>query len=773
MNFSTPDKVRSLLETDSDIETVRSENRAKVNNLFNGVPPLSDEEAKRWNLKVNVNWGEGPVLAAHARRQYTNAFQGTQHFFTVEIPNAPAEFQREWGQWITNYINRVMKRNKAYFYLKLNQFASVVAHGVGHQLWPDKDSWLPELVAIEDFRVPTDTELSYANLPWFGIRKVYTEGQLARAVFCDHPMPGWDKNAVKKVLKAIHDQNTGNNEDDWDRLPEKVWENLKQNMGFYTSDKAPTVTLWHFYHEEIEPNGKTSWHLKVIPATNTKQIPEDQFLYKSVRPEADTHEHILHTQFGDLNNKAPFRYHSVRSLGFLLMEPCFWNNLMRCRLLQHVFEAFNIWLKAQDPIGRARALKMEFFDRAVIPEGVSVVPQTERHQIDPRLVETVQAQLRQLQGEAAASYTQNIDTGTSKEQTAFETSVKLSTVNAMMQGLLTVASFQEMFAYVEICRRFCLRKSTNADNQAFQKAAAAYGIPKQWLNVEEWDITPELPLGSGNPTIQMAEASQLMRERASFSPDAQQEILHDFALATTKNPRKAGRLVKIGERRRTTDAQHDAELAFGTLMAGGIISPFYGNIIDPIETFIGMTAGVISQAKQQGSMMSWEKINGCTNVLLFTKGLIAQLMNDQQQAPRAKDYADNVGKLENEIKGFAQRQTELEKKQAQEAAKGNGEAQKAQMELMIQQQKAQISAMESERKLQLQEKQFAMEERRKAAEFEAEQARKNAETRTDIDLQRQEVTAKLELQSEESRARIELARAEAAAKPEKNGSSED
>ena len=156
-------------------------------------------------------------------------------------------------------------------------------------------------------------------------------------------------------------------------------------------------------------------------------------------PIAPSWRQILHVQFGDLNNKAPFLYHSVRSLGFALFEPCYWTDFTRNRLLKHTLDQFNILLRITDPVDRARAQIQVFQNLGVVKPGVSIVPAAERHQIDAQLAEMALAMGKQLQQEASTAYTQNIDTGTQKEQTAFETGVKVQQTNAMLSGLMLTA----------------------------------------------------------------------------------------------------------------------------------------------------------------------------------------------------------------------------------------------------------------------------------------------------------------------------------------------
>ena len=685
------------------------------------------------NVRVNVNFGEMVVLFAHARRQMTEALLGPKNFFKISMPLAPTEKAGGWSMFITNFINRKMKESQEYLCTKESQIASVVAHGIGPQIWDDAECWRPKYAAIEDFRVATDTETSLENLSWLAVRKPYTEGQLAKKVFGKYADPGWKKDYVKRILHEYHDTNYETTNYDWINAPEKMAELVKQNAGFYSSDAVPTIPLWHFYYLDDSDPRKPVIRLKVVPDLGVRGTYQDQdFIYDAGdRPFCKKWSQLTNVQFGDLNNKAPFLYHSVRSLGFLLMEPCYWTNLFRCRLLQHGMENFNIWLRVADPEGKSRAQKVELFDRGIIPEGVTVVPQTERHQIDADLVNGILAQLKQLQSEASQSYTQQLDTGTQKEQTAFETRAKIASVNAMMGGILGRMFRKEVFAYREICRRFCLRNSTDEDVQEFQAEALRFGIPRMWLNAEFWDIEAETPIGAGNMTMAESQVSTLMEWRDKFSPSAQQEILHEAVEVVTNDPRRADRWAPLDGQRGVSDAQRDAEFAFGTLMQGVPVRMKDGlNPIDQVETLLGLMAGVVAQIEKTGAMADAREIVGLQTTAGYIGKLIGQLAQDKAEKARVKQYSDALGKLMNIVKAFAQRLQEQMQKAG--AANGAGDPQgaaKVQSMVIQAQTKAKISEATAAQKMQQKNAQFQQEQQRRNLETAAEIARENAKSR--------------------------------------------
>ncbi len=387
-NFSTPDRIQAVIRNGDEVEYVRDENRVKINNAANNFPPLDEDTARKLGVKINVNWGEMMILLSHARRQYLTAFLSNNHFFKVTLPLAPSEHQSEWGAFITDEINKPIRNSLDYFELHRSRWAGVVAHGIGPQVWYKKDRWLPDYVAIEDLRISTDTTLDFKNLSWFAVRQMYTPFELLDEAFNGKKDNGWNVEAIKQILSNYKEVNQDYSQSnyDWNSAPSKLAELVKQDGGYYSSTAMPAIPLWRFYFEDNdEKTGQKAWFLRIVPETGAVRgsAPQDKFLWTSETPVASKREHIMQCQFGDLSNKAPFMYHSIRSLGLSLMEPCFYTNLTRCRLLQHLHDNLNVWLRVTDPANKARAQVQEFANYGTLQTGVEIVPQAQRHQRAP------------------------------------------------------------------------------------------------------------------------------------------------------------------------------------------------------------------------------------------------------------------------------------------------------------------------------------------------------------------------------------------------------
>lgn len=761
MNFSSAQKCLATIRSGDSVEFIRGNNRTKVLNAANCLPPLDQKTADDLGIKINVNFGELLVLLSHARSQLVSAFLQNQFFFTVKLPVAPAEKQSDWEAFITKEINRPMRESLEYFEVQRSKWSSVVTHGVGPQDWPKDDHWCPRFIAMSDLRIPTDTTLDFKNLNWYAKRVNYTPIELIDEVFNDKPNNKWDKKAVANILKQYKELNVtdATNNYDWNTSPEKLAELLKQNGGFYGSDAVPTIPLYHFYFEDTKKPG--GWFMRVVADTAAvKGSDDNDFLFQSDEPIAKTWQELLHCQFGDLSTDAPFKYHSIRGLGYILLEPTFYTNLTRCRMLQHLNDQFNVWLRQIDTPDKARKQIQEFGNYQVIGNGISIIPQTERHQVEGGLIEMAFAQLKQLASEASSSYTQQADTGTQKEQTAFETRVKIEQVNAMMSGILLVAFKYASYEYREIARRFCLKNSTDPDINKFQRRCKQYGIPPEWLDVDHWEVEPVTPLGMGNPTIAQAAAQQLMALRQGLPPMAQNEIMHENILTITKDPRKAARWAPLDGKPEQSDASREAVGLFATLLTGVPIPLWPRHLIDQINAILPLLAGKITIYTQRDNMANNEEASGLQNVLMYLEQAVQSLGQDEQQAQLVKQYSDSLGKLGNEIKGLAQRG--LQHAEAQKQAGINAQNGEAQAELNG---KLQAMQVQAEAKARDKDATTAQSIHHKEIAFRSDESRKNKAAQEEQ--KRKDAAAFNELENSriKTEAEVEAARKKAAAEP--------
>ncbi len=670
MNTSAQ-KVSEIIHDLKIADEMRAPNRALIQRQMNGEAPFTAAQMAENKLDVSLNSKTGTNLLAQANRQFCNAFLKTAHYFSVTLEDAPADRGMEWSQKITKNANKPLKRSRDYYELVRETGAGVMLTGVGAKMWaPFDDSWCPYFVAIEDLLIPTDTQCKM-DMSHFGVRRQMTYWDLFSKTIKKgkNADPGWKMPVVKDMLASIKDKTVSNDQWDWRNAPEKMAELFKQDATYWQSDAVPKIKLWDFWSRDDETG---EWNLQIIPdenwtATYGQSGEPFAFVYDSKKPVADRLDKVLHVQFGDGNVKPPFFYHSVRSLAWLLFDLCQVQDMALCRFIGKVFEDMMLLLRVQDPADRAAVDKIHFGLRyGLLPEGIGFVKREERYQFDPQLTQMLFSNLKQFMGESASSYTQDVDTGTEKERTKFEVQALLAQTSALLSSLLNNAYIQAEFEYREICRRLCDKKSRDKDAVAFRKRCIEQGVPEKWLDVERWEVRAETVMGGGSKQLELAAADKLMSVRQFMEPSAQSRTLHKLVLAVTDSAAEADQLAPV-KPTKVTDSVFDAALAWGTLMTGVPMPVKEGDSHrEVIETLLRMMTMRVQQIMQSGGVGTPQDVAGLVNAGTYVQQHIQLLAQDESEQQRVKQYGDVLGKIGNEVKGFAQRQQEAA------AQQGNG-----------------------------------------------------------------------------------------------------
>ena len=743
MSFKDASKVWNVVSAMLQAEQPRARNRARINAVFNGNPPFTEEEARDNKIQTNVNFLEGTRIIHAARQQFTNAFLKPQNYFAVSLDYGPRDKRTQWGNIITKNINRAMKKSSKYINVLESQFAATVLHGIGPVTWLRDRDWCPSARGTEDVLVPSNTYTSMENLTHFAIYTSFTAADLIRMTRGGEVDSGWNMKMVNELLAYMSGiEATTMQTDTWNQqyFPEKVEEDFKENTGYWGSDAVPVVRCYDFYFLDTTGDNPT-WRRRIVVdqynsgawAVNTA----NEFLYDAGdRSYGSDIYHLMHTQFADGCVVPPFRWHSVRSLGYLLYAVCHLQNRLRCKFTDSVFEQM-LWLFRNVADGdMERMEKIDLFHMGVIPEGLSWVPQSERHTVDYTMLSGAMAMHRQIMAESSAAYTQDVNDGTSKELTATEVMARVNNANALMGSMLTRAYTQQTFQYREIARRFC--EIDHADCVAFRDKCESEGVdPSVWRHIADWDIQPERVMGSGNKMLEIAQADRLMTIRPLLAPDAQAEVVHMYVEANTDDPLLANRLAPV-DNVPVSPAVERATLAWGTLIDGqNVVLATQINRKDYVQQLLTMLGQAIGRIeREQGGMPTMERVLGLANVIQHIQEQIQIIASDPGNAQIVKVYMDGIGQASNYIKGYVQRLQEQAAAQAEAGAAGNGmdaeTAAKIQSMIITAQSKAQIAAANAEQKRVQKQVAFEQDQQRKNASTIAEAQRKGAMTRADI-----------------------------------------
>jgi hypothetical protein len=695
VRFENAQSIESLCYQLKTAEFPRAQNRALVNRLFNGFRPFTEEEVQDNDINVNFNDLTGTRKAHDARGQMYSAILKSGNYFKATASIGPKADRAQHSETVTRLVNRTMKRSLKYYELQRAKIAQSILHGIGISAWPNGDAWCPRSISIEDMLIPSGeaSELPMTDLPLFAIHKSLTAPQLAKLTRGPNVDEGWNMPVVEACIKWVDEQTSKLLSNNWpvNWSPEKYEERRKE--GDYFGDAVPTIEVYDFFY--WDDDGKESgWKRRMIlDAWGTPQSVGGQvqltrktgdlygtdrtfdYLYNpGERIYARNMGELASFQFSDLSAVAPFRYHAVRGLGFLLHDALHIQNRLTCKLTESTFETLTMLMRVKSQEDVQRALKANLFNRGFVDETVQFIPANERWQPNPTMIEFGANRIREVIDESSSTHSQNRDMSKGVEKGQLQIMAELNATTAMLSaGLLQYYQYQEN-EYREVFRRFLNSDPAgrDIDVKSFRAAALRDGVPEEMLNNPDgWEVEAERVMGAGNKTFEMAIAQQLLQMRPLYDQDAQRQILRDVTLAITDDPARADSLVP--EEPRVSDTVHDTELAFGTLMMGNPVTPKSGlNGAEVAATIIREMTRKVGEIMKTGGVGTAQDIHGLTMAAGYAGHFVQDLEKDKTQAKTVEQLKSSIGKLGNFIKAFAQRQAEQAKKAAQSNGNGAG-----------------------------------------------------------------------------------------------------
>lgn len=716
MKFDDAQAVEMITYQLKESDWVRGQNRARINDLFNGAPPYTGKEVQDNDIKINVNDLASTRAGHAARSQFYNAFMRQDRFFSCRTDMGVKHKRQEYATVVTSAVARPMKRSLLYFEKMRSTMASNVLHGIGPGAWEDRDKWCPDAMGIEDMLIPADTLLTMKNLPFYAVGRSYTAPELIKLTTGPKRDPAWNMEMVGPVLEWIDKEAASLMGTNWPEVwsPERMTER-KMDSGYYAGDKVPTIDTFDFYFWSDEKKN-AGWRRRIIldawgtpdaaagsyKVTRRKGDPFDKaqgFLYNSKDRKYASHlSELVSFQFADLSAVAPFRYHSVRSLGKLMYALCHLQNRMRCKFNEAVFEALMQYFRVNSEDDMQRALKVELINKGFIDPSIKPIPASERWQPNANLIELGLTENRNLIQESAAGFgpNPNFEKHT-VEKTKFQAMAELQGMTTMISAALAQASAYQKFEYEEILRRFMRKDSADPDVREFRTHCLKNGVPERLMIAEAWEVLPEQVMGGGNQTLQMAIAQQLLQMRPLYDPEPQREILRDITFAVTQDAARTKVYVPDGPKP-TSNSVHDAQQSVGSILAGRKVDPVAGqNHQEVVETWLMELAKLVQEITQKGGVPdSVDQLKGLMNLGQHIAQQIQLIAQNPEEKQRVKQYSDILGKLMNEVKAFGQRlQEKMQKAQAQNGQQVDPETMAKVKGMMIQAQAKAQNARES------------------------------------------------------------------------------
>lgn len=733
-------------------DQTRSEDRKVLLRLYNGNPPFDTATEEENNIQINMNDLSGPNVLSQARSQWNNAHLKNSQFFTAKPDAGPGHKRSTWATIFTAHANRPLKRSRKMVGLVRAQGANTMIFGIGPSNWKDRRTIIPNPIPVGSLLIPSETEIDdWDNLECFAIFREWTISQLYDMTHGPKVDPGWNMDMVQKAYDYIKDDlRKSPNSLAFEYMPERMEELDKQDKGLYGSDAVPTVDVWDFYFRSEDAKG---WNRRVIldsnagqdmtsyakskvrPDSRNKTGGKEQFLYTSGRRKyADSCCQIIHCQFGDCSAYAPFKYHSVRGLGWMLWGVCELQNRLHCKFNEGVFEQLMWFFQTAGNQDLIRLKKANFEHMGIIPQGIKFLTAQERYTPNAPLIEMAFDRNRQQLGDMSTSFTRGYDQS-NQARTATETMAIVNSSQALSSGILELSYTYQRFLYMEMVRRLCLKNSTDPMAREFRLGCLKAGIPEDMLDAEKWNIEPEQVLGGGNKTLQMASVGFLNQIRKNLPPNGQRVVDHISVEAATDQPDLAEEIAPLGENKPISNSTNMAQLATDRIMRGlPFRAPKDAIYEDYVMVWLEDMALTIQKIMQRGGMATPDELMGLMNLGKHISDFLAIMATNEDDKQNTKQYEDIFGQLTNQIKAFAQRLQESMQQAGQNGGEQVDPKAQAQVQatMLMGETKAKILASTAAMKQQQKEEQFQADQRRKDSQTAAEIARGGARARHEL-----------------------------------------
>lgn len=512
---STVKAASSIFTKLKDADKASARNRARIDAMFDGVPPYDQGELIRTGQgsRTNLNFGEAQRFLDIAMASFVDLYDSLQRFVHIPIKRGVADpgFARAAGQIIAEELTDVLRswpRFHSHFLRLANHFAK---HGVGAAWFDRPDSWQFSVGGLDDFKVPRQTVVDEEAVEVAATQKQFLVHELWGFIKNEEvaEKAGWNVKEVKRALL----QNATNTEnrpyDDWETL-QRTLKNNDINEGV----RATSVDCVMLRVREF--SGKVSVYYFV------EDCPEDFLYVKEDAYDRPSSAFVLFTYGAGSNGTL----HSVRGLGHRIFNHVQTSNRLRCQMVDGAMVSSGLILQ---PEGERDLDKLSFTfygPYALLAPNLNVVERPV-----PDLTRSVVPALGEIQTQLLQNVDQHNTYGVQSHPYRNEMQVMgdMAAEGALSGATLNLfyASWQRLLR--EIVRKMITGRADDFTRALFERCAQR-GISEDIVKAVDFDrVTAVRAVGRGSRRDRLFALRELHGISGSFDEQGRRTLVREIS----------------------------------------------------------------------------------------------------------------------------------------------------------------------------------------------------------------------------------------------------
>lgn len=527
-------------------DKTRAARRQKVQGAFDGNAPKAQADLVRANRSTdsNLNFKRHRGYIFNAHTAFFDMVCEVPVCIDGDLEYGDAKQDAELMRGFAQCFHQMVFGWRGFDDMNQLRDLQMLLHGPGVLAWENKWDWRPKAILAGNFYVPDKTNCSLDNCERSMFYTPMTAGDLWLKIENPNQAPGWNVEAVKRVImdsaKSSSDLRNGN----WQR-----WQQAFKNGDQYvSSEQTNTVHAFTLFVQEMD--GTISQ--KVLP-TKEGSGEKFEFLFDSPSQYDNWDQGVCLFPY-DIG--ADGTYHSIKGLGTDIYPFCALLNSIDNSIADLVISSIKpMWQPATNA-------KMEEFKMGkwgggnFVPHGIAQMPVDISRGIAPAL-EVSRGFTNTLSQNTAAGNQQDLSAPT-VEETAKSAMIRASERAKVSKGLHNRfmrgmdRQYREMFRratnpdlrkyhpgatealkFQDRCRRLCDKLGVEWERTFTAKDSPTGKAGKLTVLQCVQNVRANRSLGLGSAAMRIEIVSSLLEHIDRFDEIGQNEILRSYAAVMT------------------------------------------------------------------------------------------------------------------------------------------------------------------------------------------------------------------------------------------------